>query len=125
MRDMDELFAALGRSVFRSRFRLNDKETTSLQQKGMETIREHARDFITARLADADPANDGRQTPMRNHPVFIAQHATATCCRGCLQKWHGIPKGKPLSEQEIDYVLDVIARWLNRQNAPPLPNVRE
>ncbi len=125
MRDMDELFAALGRSAFRSRFRLNDKETTYLQQKGMETIRKHARDFITARLADADPANDGQQTPMRNHPVFIAQHATATCCRGCLQKWHGIPKGKPLSEQETDYVVDVIARWLDGQNAPPPHNVRE
>ncbi len=125
MRDMDELFAALGRSGFRSRFRLSGKEATYLQQKGMETIREHARDFITARLAPANPTNDGRQTPMKNHPVFVAQHATATCCRSCLQKWHGIPKGRPLSEQEIDYVLDVIARWLAQQNAPPPHNVRE
>ncbi len=122
---MGELFAALGRSGFRSRFHLNNKEATYLQQKGMEMIRKHARDFITARLADANPTNDGRQTPMKNHPVFVAQHATATCCRSCLQKWHGIPKGRPLSEQEIDYVLDVIARWLDRQNAPPPHNVRE
>jgi len=125
MRDMDELFAALGRSEFRSRFRLAGKEAEYLQQKGLPKILEHARDFITARLADADPPNDGRQTPMRNHPVFVAQHATATCCRGCLQKWHGIPRDKPLSEQEIDYIVEVIARWLAGQGTPPAHYVRE
>lgn len=117
MRDMDELFAALGRSEFRSRFRLGGKEAAHLRLKGPETIRQHARDFVTARLAQANPANDGRQTPMKNHPVFIAQHATATCCRGCLQKWHRIPKGKPLTPDQIDYLVEVIARWLAQQSA--------
>ncbi len=125
MRDMDELFEALGRSRFRSRFRLAGKEAEYFRQKGPAKILEHARDFITSRLADANPANDGRQTPMKNHPVFIAQHATATCCRGCLQKRHGIPKGKPLADEEIDYIVEVIARWLDRQKAPPPHNVRE
>ena len=81
----------------------------------METILVHARQFIESRLAAAEPANDGRQTPMRNHPVFIAQHATGTCCRGCLQKWHRIAKGRPLTEAEIDYIVGVIERWLSRQ----------
>ncbi|OHB72894.1 MAG: DUF4186 domain-containing protein [Planctomycetes bacterium RBG_16_55_9] len=117
MRDLDELFAALGRSKFRSRFRLSGKEAAYLKQKGMETILEHARDFIAKRLALADPANDGRQTPMRNHPAFIAQHATGTCCRNCLEKWHRIPKGKPLTEEQIDYILDVLKRWLMDQSA--------
>ena len=119
MRDMDELFIALGRSAFRSRFRLAGKEAAYLRQKGLAQILEHARDFVTRRLADADPANDGRQTPMKNHPVFIAQHATATCCRGCLQKWYRIPKGKPLSPEQIDYIVEVIARWLSGQNIEP------
>lgn len=116
MRDMDELFAALGRSEFRSRFRLGVKEAKYLQEKGLTTIREHARDFVTSRLAEANPANDGRQTPMKNHPVFIAQHATAICCRNCLQKWHRIPKGKPLTSEQIDYLVEVIMRWLTGQN---------
>ena len=81
MRDMDGLFAALGRSKFRSRFRLSGKEAAYLSEKGLDTIIEHARDFVTKRLAEAYPANDGHQTPMRNHPVFVAQHATGTCCR--------------------------------------------
>jgi hypothetical protein len=81
----------------------------------METILDHARQFVEGRLADAEPANDGRQTPLRNHPVFIAQHATATCCRGCLAKWHRIGKGRPLSRVEIDYIVGVIERWLRQQ----------
>ncbi|MDY0358124.1 MAG: DUF4186 domain-containing protein [Sedimentisphaerales bacterium] len=115
MRPMDELFAALGRSGFRGRFRLGAKEAAYLRQRGIETVLQHARQFIEDRLAAAEPANDGRQTPMRNHPVFIAQHATATCCRGCLAKWHGIAKSRALSAAEIDYIVRVIEEWLRRQ----------
>jgi len=117
MRNIDELFAALGKSKFRSRFRLSSKEAAYMKQKGLDTILRHGRDFITKRLADAYPANDGRQTPMKNHPVFIAQHATGTCCRNCLEKWHYIPKGKPLTESEINHIVEVLKRWLVGQNA--------
>ena len=85
-----------------------------LREKGLDTVLEHARDFIQRRLAPAEPVNDGRQTPMRNHPVFIAQHATATCCRGCLAKWHRIPQGQPLTLEQIDYIVGVLARWLEK-----------
>ena len=115
MRDIEELFAALERSAFRRRFRLGDREAAYLRDKGLETVLVHARDFVARRLAPAEPAHDGRQTPMRNHPVFIAQHATATCCRGCLEKWHQVPKGRPLSDREVQYVVGVLERWLVRQ----------
>ena len=81
----------------------------------METIRSHANDFIEKRLAPADIPNDGKQTPMRGHPVFIAQHATACCCRGCLAKWHGIPAGKALTEAQKQYVVDVLMTWIQRE----------
>jgi hypothetical protein len=116
MRDLDELFMALAHSKFRSRFQLSGKEAAYLKQKGTVTILEHARDFISKRLAQANPVNDGRQTPMRNHPVFIAQHATGTCCRKCLEKWHRIPKGQPLTEEQINYILQVLKRWLTDHN---------
>lgn len=124
MRDMDELFAALGRSKFRRRFRLRGKEAAYLREKGLATVLEHGRDFVTSRLAAARPANDGRQTPMRNHPVFVAQHATGTCCRKCLAKWHGIPAGTPLTQEQIDYIVRVLGRWLAKQNSEP-PAVRD
>ena len=116
MRDMDDLFAALGRSRFRSRFRLRGREAEYFRQRSMETILEHAEQFVRERLAAAEPANDGKQTPMRNHPVFIAQHATATCCRGCLSKWHHIDKGRELTEAETTYVISVIEHWLRLQD---------
>jgi hypothetical protein len=113
--DIDSLFDRLARSAFRSRFRLKGRELEYYRQKGKAVIGEHAEGFIRERLAPAEPANDGKQTPMRNHPVFIAQHATATCCRGCLEKWHRIPKGRQLTEVEVEHIVAVIAEWLRRQ----------
>jgi hypothetical protein len=113
MRDLDDLFRALERSAFRRRFHLGPADREYLRKKGGQTIHDHARDFIAKRLAPAAPPNDGKQTPFRGHPVFVAQHATATCCRGCLAKWHAIPRGRELSDEEQGYVAGVIERWLN------------
>ena len=116
MRRIDDLFSALARSTFRRRFRLRPKERAYLAEKTLPVILEHGRKFIEERLAPTEPKNDGRQTPMRGHPIFIAQHATATCCRSCLEKWHRIPRGQPLSEQQIEHIVNVLARWLDEEN---------
>jgi len=105
MKDFAELFERLSKSKFRSRFKLKPADIEYINKKGLQTIERHARDFITKRLAPAEPKNDGKQTPMKGHPVFIAQHATATCCRKCLEKWHGIGQCKPLSSSEVEYVV--------------------
>ena len=119
--DLDALFARLGASRFRARFRLRGGELAYARTRGMEAVLRHADEMIGARLAPAHPPNDGRQTPMRGHPVFLAQHATATCCRGCLAKWHGIPRGRALTDEERGYVVAVIGRWIAEQEraAPP------
>jgi hypothetical protein len=114
MKDVQEVLASLGESEFRRSMQLRQKELNYLKAKGMETILKHAADFIEKRLAPAEPANDGKQTPWRNHPVFVAQHATATCCRTCLQKWHAIPKGRELTDEEKRYVVEVIKQWLSQ-----------
>lgn len=112
MRDLDELFAALERSRFRASFRLAARDAQYLADKGLPTVMEHARAFVAQRLAPAQPANDGKQTPFRGHPVFVAQHATACCCRGCLAKWHRIPAGHELTPEEQAHVLAALERWL-------------
>ena len=112
MRPLDEVFARLPHSSFRSRFRLGERERAYLEARGLSVILDHAGDFIERRLAPAYPDKDGKQTPMRGHPVFIAQHATATCCRSCLAKWHGIPAGSALGEAEKRHVAAAIERWL-------------
>ncbi|WP_153109296.1 DUF4186 domain-containing protein [Propionivibrio limicola] len=120
MRDLDELFAALPQSRFRQSFSLKRKERAYFIAKEREMVMEHARAFVAQRLAPAEPKNDGRQTPFRGHPVFIAQHATATCCRGCLAKWHDIPAGHALTPEEQAHVVAAIMRWLDAQ-AMPIP----
>jgi hypothetical protein len=107
--------SALKKSKFRSRFKLTDKDRLYIQNKGIDVVRSHAFDFIKNRLAPAFPKNDGKQTPMKGHPVFIAQHATATCCRGCLQKWYRIEKGKPLTDDEIGFVVELVMGWIGQQ----------
>ncbi|MFO7554313.1 MAG: DUF4186 family protein [Desulfobacterales bacterium] len=81
----------------------------------IETIRKHAIDFIKTRIAPQFPKNDGKQTPMRGHPVFIAQHATATCCRNCIQKWHGIKKDSTLNDEEIEFVVRLVMGCIESQ----------
>jgi hypothetical protein len=115
MRNPDELFAALSKSSFRSRFHLQGKELDYLNSKGLSAILDHAADFVARRLAPADLPNDGKQTPFRGHPVFVAQHATACCCRGCLEKWHRLPKGRALTEAEQAYIVRVLERWLRTE----------
>jgi hypothetical protein len=112
---LDDLFARLARSDFRARFRLRGRELEYLRSKGLPEVLEHAARFVDERLAPATPANDGKQTPYGKHPVFVAQHATATCCRGCLAKWHAIPVGRALSQDDRRHVLAVLARWLRAQ----------
>ena len=108
-------FQRVSRSKFRSSFPLRKKEMAYLKKRGLEGCRQDAARFIEERLADPWPANDGKQTPMKNHPVFIAQHACGCCCRGCLEKWHGIEKGRPLSAFEKRYIEEVLMQWLHQE----------
>jgi len=110
-----EIYKKLLNSKFRSKFSLSDKDIEYIKNKGIENIEKHAYDFINLRIAPEFIVNDGKQTPMKGHPVFIAQHATATCCRGCIEKWHKFPKNKKLSEEEIEYLVGLIMFWINIQ----------
>jgi predicted Fe-S protein YdhL (DUF1289 family) len=118
MRELDDIFAALSRSDFRGRPRLDRRDAAYLREKTLSVVMRHAREFVAERLSPAAPTSDGRQTPMRGHPVFPAQHATATCCRGCLAKWHHIAQGTELTRDQIEHVLQAIERWLSQQPPP-------
>ncbi|MDG2206390.1 MAG: DUF4186 domain-containing protein [Pirellulales bacterium] len=106
---------ALGKSTFRARFHLRTNEQRYLRKKTLPVVLQHASEFLHDRLAPARPKNDVKQTPMQGHPVFVAQHATATCCRGFLGKWHAIPMHVDLNDEQMDYLLAVLSRWLETQ----------
>lgn len=105
----------LSKSKFRSSFHLRKYMIKYIDEKGMDTIKRHTADFIEQKISDAYPINDGKQTPMKGHPTFIAQHACACCCRGCLEKWHHIPKGKKLSRNEKNYIYLILIKWIENE----------
>ena len=109
---MNEILKKLSKSKFRNSFKLKDKDIKYINDKGLDEIRNHAFQFVNNRLKPKIILNDGHQTPMKNHPVFIAQHATATCCRSCLYKWHNISKNKELSDDEVNYIVNIIMGWI-------------
>ena len=108
---MDKL-DELSKSKFRSSFHLRKYMIDYINDKGLDKIKEHAYDFINTRLKPKDIPNDGKQTPMKGHPVFIAQHACACCCRSCLYKWHHIEMNKELSNEEVDYIVNLLMKWI-------------
>lgn len=115
MNFIEEVLNKLSTSKFRSSFKLKEKEFKYIEKSGIDTLKEHAYFFVKQRLASKNIKNDGKQTPMKGHPVFIAQHATATCCRSCLYKWHHISKNKELTDFEIKYIVNVILFWILKQ----------
>src|SRR5205814_8613639 len=108
----DRRLDAIGRHRFRARFHLCGRDRGLVELHGPTRLREHAQDLVAKRLAPAEPRNDGRQTPYRGHPVFVAQHATATCCPTWLERNHGIAKGNALTAEERGYLGGVILRWI-------------
>ena len=107
---------SLSLSKFRSSFHLNKKMKEYVQVKGLDKIKSDAYDLISKRLSPTVIPNDGKQTPMRQvHPVFIAQHACACCCRGCLEKWYKIPKGRELTKEEEDFVVNLLLEWIKKE----------
>ena len=118
MQTVNEALDRLSRSKFRSSFSLDEADRQYVRQKGMETVRSHAEDFIRTRLAPPFPKNDGNQTPMKGHPVFKAQHACACCCRGCLEKWYKVKKGKPLTETQQKKIVNLLMSWIENQMTP-------
>lgn len=115
MQTIDEAFRRLSSSPFRSRFHLSERDKEYVREKGLETIERHAGDFIRLRIAPSHIPNDGKQTPMRGHPVFVAQHACAVCCRECLEKWYHVPKDIELTEDQQKRLVNLLMTWIKRE----------
>ena len=113
--NIESTLAKLNKSKFRASFHLKKKDIEYIKEKGWNTIQTHCHDFILKRLAPAVIANDGKQTPTHGHPVFVAQHACACCCRGCLNKWHKIKKGIDISNNDINEIVELLMAWIHKE----------
>jgi hypothetical protein len=115
MQTIEEALNKLEKSKFRSSFHLTKKEKAYLEEKGMDVMRSHAKDFVRQKLAPANPINDGKQTPMHGHPIFKAMHATGCCCRGCLNKWYKVPLHQELNEAQQEKIVNLLLAWIDKQ----------
>lgn len=105
-------FLRLRTSEFRRSFFLDETEKNLVYERGIEYFRDAAYRAVRERLSSPSSPNEGHQTPYRGHPIFKAMHATATCCRRCLFQWHRIPRHRALEGHEIDFIVDMITRWI-------------
>ena len=112
MSTIPEALIKLNQSSFRAKFHLSDRDRAYVRRKGIERIRVHCEDFVKERLAPAYLPNDGKQTPMNGHPVFIAQHACACCCRSCLNKWYKVPLNVELTDVQQKKIVDLLMFWI-------------
>ena len=112
---IEDKLISLAKSKFRSSFHLRKYMVNYIEENGLDKIESDAYDFINNRISNNSKFTDGKQTPMKGHPVFIAQHATATCCRNCLYKWHHIEKNRELTSHEIDFCVALIMAWINKE----------
>lgn len=112
---IQQAFDRLNSSPFRSQFHLSEKDKEYINKKGLPIIRKHAENFVKSRLAPAYIPNDGKQTPMKGHPIFIAQHACACCCRGCLNKWYKVPKNIPLKDWQQERIVNLLMSWIEKE----------
>ena len=115
MQDINYLLYKLSKSKFRSGFYLKEEDIKYIDKKGLDKIKEHAYDFINKRLRPSVIPNDGKLIGVKGHSIFIAEDATARCCRGCLNKWYCIPKNRELTDMEVDYIVKVIMMWISNE----------
>ena len=115
MQTKEQAYEKLKKSKFRSSFHLSEADVAYIEEKGLETIRKHAKDFVNKKIAAAYPDNDGKQTPMRGHPIFKAMHGSAFCCRGCMNKWYKVPLGAPLSAEQQEKIVNFLMYWVKRK----------
>ena len=125
MKEIDEkkwktLKQKLSRSTQIPSLAIGEPEKEYVMSRGIDILRLHATDFVNKRIAPAVPKNDGRQTPLKGHPVFIAQHATGTSDRVKLEKFHGIKANMALTEKEVAYIVNIILRWIQEQIGQPI-----
>lgn len=111
-KDWQELKQKLADDGRFEKYVLGEAEQEYVSSRGMAILRLHATDFVNKRLAPANPKNDGRQTPTKGHPVFIAQHACGCSDRGSLAQFYHIEKGRTLTSEEVELIVNVILTWI-------------
>jgi hypothetical protein len=93
---------------------IDERATRHARRKGNHGMRDAAENRIR-RSVGADTGFDGRQTPPDGNALSYAQHATASCCRKCIEEWHAVPRGRPLTDQEVGYLTELVLLYIDER----------
>lgn len=122
--DISFTFGELRKEHIRHHFwhiEIDEKAIRHARRKGRPGLHEAIENRIRKYVGPATPNYDGRQTPFEGNVIFYGQHATATCCRKCIEEWHGVPQGQELSEEEVSYFSELIKEYVNER----LPELKD
>jgi Domain of unknown function (DUF4186) len=120
-RSLDDVaftFSQLRRERIRHHFwhlAFDEKALNHATRKGRRALNEAARQRIETSVARAGMAFDGRQTPRSGNTLYYAQHATACCCRRCIEYWHAIPADRDLDADEVRYLTSLVISYLDER----------
>ena len=134
--DVQYTFEALKYEMIRHHFwhvDIDQKAVNYARRKGVFGLEIAIRSRLRNSVGIANNPYDGRQTPMEGsgNPIHYAQHATASCCRKCIDYWHGIPQKRALTDDEIEYfgemaMLYILERISNlTENGEHVPPMRQ
>jgi hypothetical protein len=116
--DGEYLRYALEKELIRHHFwhlPVDEKAVAHATRKGRIALYEAVPRRLRSSVGKANPFRDGTQTPMTGNSIYYAQHATAACCRTCIEYWHGIEKGRELNDEEIDYLTELVVSFLDER----------
>ena len=132
--DLDHVIHSLRYEAVRQEFWCKEFDPWAVnraRRRGRHKMPEYAEKRIRQSVAAAQPFKDGFQTPGEGDVLFYAQHATATCCRICMEIWYGIPRGRELTADEVTFCTQLLLRYVDERmpdlNEEPLhvPSIRK
>ena len=118
LKDVAHTFQMIKYEFIRHHFwhvEIDQKAVNHALRKGREGMRTAVEKRIRRSVSDASPPYDGRQTPKSGNSIYYAQHATATCCRKCIEEWHDVPRGVALTDEEVVYFTNLVMLYIKER----------
>jgi len=125
--DVELTFRALRSEWVRHHFweePFDERALKHARRLGRPRLLENAARRVRSSVGPETPFRDGAQTPFDGNAIYYAQHAVAACCRKCVEYWHGIPRGRPLEADELEYLIALVSTYLV-QRLPDLAELGE
>ena len=124
--DLEYTFDSLKKELLRHVCWVNDIDPKAIQnarKRGKNLILDRAKEIITKKIAKIPEGYYDYLCTKKEGSEIInyAQHATGTCCRNCLERWHNIPQDIILSEKQVDYCVGLVKLYIE-DRIPDLNN---